>query len=75
MIVLQNVDHTKVMYLKKKDIMYMVEEETDEGTDVDIAFKKSVLDQRLTIENIKLMDVMSKLDSTAWEPLIREFYW
>ena len=75
MIVLQNVDHTKVMYLKKKEIMYMVEEETDEGTDVDIAFKKSVLDQRLIIENIKLMDVMSKLDSTAWEPLIREFYW
>ena len=74
MIKLENIEHTRVMYIKKKDILHMEEEGIDGEFDVEITFKDYVSTETLTIEDIKLEDITSKLDSGRWEPLIREFF-
>ena len=75
MIRLQNVKQTKVMYLRKEDILHMEQDDLDgDGFDVEIIFKEYICTDTLTIEDIKLDDVISRLDSGSRELLIREFY-
>lgn len=75
MIILENVIRpTRVMYLRRDDIMLIEEEELDDSTDVVITFKENVMDNDLTIEDVSIAEVTSKIDSGDTVKLIREFY-
>lgn len=75
MIILENKEQTKIAYLRKEDILVIVEDKIDGDRDVTIVFKDSVSERDICIENQRVSRIRSGLDNSDHILMIKEFYW
>ena len=75
MIILENREQTEITYLRREDILSLIEEELDDDVDVSITFRESASQNSMCIEDTRASEVRSALDGGSTSIMIKDWYW